>query len=248
MEYTNSASVSIFEPTQIEKNRFLSKTYFWMALALFISAVTAYVSATTPALLNFILGSGGRARGFPTGLIFLCIIELALVFFLSTRIRTMSVTSAISVFLIYALVNGMTLSFVFLFFSISSIAYCFVAASAMFFIMAIFGAVTKRNLSSWGYYLTMALIGVIIVSFLQFIIFRITKTPLVMFDLLINFAVIVIFAGLTAYDNQKIMKAAEHADSSDAYRKLAVYGALQLYLDFINIFLRLLRIFGRSKN
>ena len=111
----------------------------------------------------------------------------------------------------------------------------------MFILMSIYGKATKQDLSKAGHYLLMALLGLIVVSLINWLL----KSPMV--DWLISMATVVIFTGLTAYDTQKILRTAQRANDSDAYRKIAIIGALELYLDFINIFLSLLRLFGKRK-
>lgn len=225
--------------TENEKQKFLSRTYGWMGIALLVSAASAFATASSITLMKMLFGNGGM------GMIILAIGELALVWWLSASIRSISVTAASVAFVVYSLVNGMTLSSIFYVYSISSIGYCFISAAAMFFGMAFFGAKTKKNLSSMARYLMMALIGVIVASLIQMIVSLVTKQPLAMLDLLISFATVIIFTGLTAYDSQRIMHTAENSNGSDDYKKVSVIAALELYLDFINIFLSLLRLFGR---
>ncbi len=229
-----------------EKGKFLTKTYAWMALALVLSAASAWYGATSPFILTLLWGNplGSRTIGF----IILSVAELALVWGLSALIRKISPAAAIFMFALYSIINGLTLSSVFLVFSISSIGWCFLSAAGMFLIMSIYGLTTKQSLARAGHYLMMALVGVIVVSIVNFIITRITGESVSYIDWLISIATVVIFTGLTAFDSQKILAAAERADSGEAYRKIAVIGALELYLDFINIFLALLRLFGKSRD
>lgn len=222
-----------------EQSRFLAKTYAWMAFALIISAVTAFVTSQSQALLRLLFS--GRAMGF----MILAIAELILVFAMSARIRTMSVASAVLGFLLYSVMNGMTLSSIFLVFKIDSIAYCFLTTAILFMVMSIWGFTTKRNLNTFGRYLMMAVFGLIIAGLVGWIISRITGAPLAMLDVLISVATVIIFTGLTAYDAQKIVKTASHARDNDDYKKVSIMAALELYLDFINILLALLRLFGR---
>ena len=150
-------------------------------------------------------------------------------------------------FVLYAVINGATLASVFALFDMHVITQAFLCAALLYASMSLFGMKTGKNLASWGRYLLMALLGLVIVGVVNMVITLITKQTLTWIDWVIDIATIVIFTGLTAYDSQKILRAAEHADGSEAFQKLAVYGALDLYLDFINIFLAILRIFGRVR-
>jgi uncharacterized protein len=231
--FTGSSSVAD------EKRKFLSRTYAWMGLALLLSAASAFGTASSMTLVRFLFGSGGM------GFIILAIAEIALVWWLSASIRSLSVSAASIAFVVYSLLNGMTLSSIFFVYSISSIGYCFIAAAAMFFGMSVYGMRTKKNLDTAARYLMMGLIGIIIASAINMIVSLITHQPLTVLDWLISFATIIVFTGLTAYDSQRLLRAADHSNGSDDYKKIAVIGALELYLDFINIFLSLLRLFGR---
>ena len=226
-----------------EKNKFLAKTYAWMSVALLISALSAWLAANSIPIMNFIWGlsNGGKSVGF----LVLVILELVLVWTLSAKIRKLKLGTVVTVFILYSVINGLTLSSIFLRFSLSSITYCFIATALMFAVMSIYGMKTKSSLNKAGKYLMMALIGLIAVSLLNLLISFITRTPLVWLDWLLSFATVIIFTGLTAYDSQRILRASEHSDGNEDYKKLSIYGALELYLDFINIFLSLLRLFGR---
>lgn len=230
---------------ETEKSRFLGRTYGWMALALCVSAAAAWFTASSEALLKFLFLWKGNAS--PVGFFALVILELVLVFALSAAIRKIPVGVAVLGFVLYAVINGMTLSSVFLIYQISSIATAFFSTALLFSVMSLWGMTTKRNLASWGRYLMMGLLGVIIASVVGGLVSFFTKTPLSMLDILISVATVVIFTALTAYDSQKLLKTAEHARNSDDYKKVSVLAALELYLDFINIMLALLRIFGKKK-
>ena len=234
---------------ETEKSRFLGKTYGWMALALCISALAAYVTSGSETLLAFLFGASGTSgtKSTPVGFIGLVILELLLVFGLSASIRKIPVGLAVLGFVVYAIVNGMTLSSLFFVYQISSIAMAFFSTAILFSVMSLWGMSTKRNLASWGRYLMMALLGVIIASLTGGLISFFTKTPLPMLDILVSVATVIIFTALTAYDSQKLLKTAEYARNTDDYKKVSVLAALELYLDFINLLLALLRIFGKKK-
>lgn len=232
-----------------EKTKFLAGTYGCMSLGLVLSAVSAWIAVHSPTLLKMLWGiSENGTAGTPVGFIVLALAEIILVWAFSARIRKMKLSSVIITFVAYSIINGLTLSSVFFVYQFSSIAYCFLASAIMFATMSIYGMKTKSSLNKAGKYLMMALIGVITISLVNFIITLITHTALSFLDWIISLATIVIFAGLTAYDSQRILRAAEFSDGQDDYKKLSVYAALQIYLDFINIFLSLLRLFGRRKN
>lgn len=231
-----------------EKSKFITKTYAWMALALFISAVSAFFTAGS-ILTSEGLSSFGRFLfgGHALGFWIFAIADLALVWYLSSRIRKLSLQAVIFGFIVYSILNGITLSSIFIIYRIESIALAFASASAMFLVMALYGAVTKKNLATVGKYLMMALVGVIIVSILEFVMARFMALNTRMLDFLISAATIIIFTGLTAYDSQKIMKVAANSNGNEDYQKVSVMAALDLYLDFINLFLAILRIFGKRR-
>lgn len=231
----------LFKPSIDEKRIFLMKTYLWMCFALIVSAVAAYASSRVPALLKFVWGTR-------YGFLILAGVEIMLVWTLSATLRTISVFTAFLMFTAYAAINGLTISYIFLLFSKSSIVYCFISTAIMFLLMALYGALTKQSLARAGHYLLMALIGIVVVSLVNTIVTMITRSRLDMLDWIISLATVVIFTGLTAVDSQKILRAAQRADDSDAFKKLAIYGALELYLDFINIFLSLLNLFGKARD
>lgn len=233
--------ISTYSPSISEQRAFLSRTYLWMGLALLVSALVSYAGAASGFIITFTM----RTRGL--GIIGLCVAELILVIYFSATIRRISVTTAKVLFIIYAAVNGLTLSTIFLVYTKTSIGICFVTAAAMFFAMALYGAKTRSNLSSIGRYLVMGLIGVFIASLLNGVLYLFGAGSSIL-SWIISLATVIIFTALTAYDSQKILRASMRADSSEAYKKIAIYGALELYLDFINIFLSLLRLFGNSRD
>lgn len=234
-------SKSLIEKKEIseikERNRFLSRVYLWMTLALLISGGVAFAVSEIPSAVQFLFGY--RAIPF----IVLCILEIVIVFWLSAKIRTMNVVTAVIGFLIYSVVNGMTLSAIFIIYNIKSIFLVFLISASLFAVMALYGTFTKTSLKSVGRYLFMALIGLIIVSLVNFFL----KSNII--DWIISTATVLIFTGLTAYDAQKLAKASDEAESQDedVFQKASILGALELYLDFINIFLALLRLFGKRK-
>ena len=214
----------------------IRKVYVWMTLALVITAVTAYGVASSPQLLTLI---------FSSKLVFFGIIiaELALVFGVTSAINRLSLTTATLLFILYSALNGATLSMIFIAYSPAVITKVFFITAGTFGAMAAFGYFTKADLSSMGKLLIMALIGLIIATVAN-LFFKSSG-----FDLILSYVGVLIFVGLTAWDSQKIKRMlAVQTDMGEGAQKIALLGALSLYLDFINLFLYLLRIFGRSNN
>lgn len=225
--YKSTASSSVLSTV-------MRKVYVRMFLALVVTAFTALYVASSPALLTTILGS--RAIFF--GLI---IAELAVVFILSGRIHKLSTATAALLFYLYAILNGVVFSSIFVVYELGSIAYTFFITAGVFGAMSVYGLVTKNDMTRFGSYCVMALFGLIIATVVN--IFVASST----LDWIISFVGVALFIGLTAWDTQKIKNAAYEVEPSQM-GKLATIGALSLYLDFINLFLYLLRFFGRSND
>ena len=217
------------------KNTFLSRVYGWMTLALVISGVTAFLAATNETIIRLTIGNG-------FGFLILAVAELALVWWLTASIHKISSGAAFFAFILYSVLNGVTLSSVFLVYKIESIFMVFFISAGMFAAMAVYGTVTKSSLSSFGKFFAMALVGIIIASLVNFLL----RSP--MLDWFLSIITVVIFTGLTAYDAQKMLAVSGNASDDEMFRKVSVIGALDLYLDFINIFLAMLRLFGRRRN
>ena len=236
-----------------QKSQFLGRCYGWMAFALFLSAVVAYFVAANMYVETDgrpVLSTLGRLlfAGKGMGFIVLCIAEIVIVLVLTARICTMSVGGACFAFVLYSVVNGITLSSIFAVYEIGSIANAFLATSITFVIMCIYGSHTKSDLTKLGRYCIMALLGIMLATVLHFVLMLVTGAPLAMLDLVISIATVLVFTGLTAYDSQKIIKTAENARDTADFKKVAILGALELYLDFINLLLTLLRLFGKRKD
>jgi hypothetical protein len=215
---------------------FILKVYNWMTMGLALTALVAMA-------IEFVM-PGIRWVMLENPLIFygLLILELALVWGLSAAINKIPAFIATLVFLAYAALNGLTFSIIFLVYSMGSIAYTFFITAAMFGATSVFGYVTKMDLSRFGGILMMALIGLIIASVVNIFV---ASSAL---EWIVSFAGVVIFVGLTAYDTQKIKNMSVGIDSSsEEGGKASIMGALALYLDFINLFLFLLRILGRRR-
>jgi hypothetical protein len=213
----------------------MRKVYVWMTLALAITGFTAYAVATTPSVLQAIYGNKILFWG-------LVIAEFGLVLGVSSAINRLSLTTATLMYVLYSVINGATMSFIFLAYTTSSIATVFFITAGTFATMAAIGYFTKTDLTSMGKILFMALIGLIIATLVNLFV----KSS--GFDLILSYAGVLIFVGLTAYDSQKIKNMMlEAPDAGEGAQKLALLGALSLYLDFVNLFLYLLRIMGRRE-
>lgn len=233
MTNSNSTQISLIK----EQNRFLARTYGWMALALVISGFTALGTAT------YLTSIGEQAYTFfQIGFPVLAIAEIVLVWWLSASIRKISAAGATVAFVIYSVLNGMTLSSIFIVYQLSSLFTIFLTSAGMFAAMAIYGTFTKQNILSFGRYFFMALVGVVIASIINLFV-RSAK-----FDWIISIVTVVLFTGLSAYDAQKMVRVSERAENSEIFKKASIIGALELYLDFVNIFLAMLRLFGKRKN
>lgn len=214
----------------------MRKVYVWMTLALVLTGITAYGVASSPGLMMTIFQTPAIMWG-------LIIAELAIVIAISAAINRLSLTTATLLFVLYSVLNGATFSLIFAVYTMSSIANVFFITAGTFGVMAAYGYFTKRDLSSWGRLLLMALIGLIIATLVN--VFLVKSSG---FDLILSYAGVLIFVGLTAYDTQKIKQMlAMQTDMGEGAQKVALLGALSLYLDFINLFLYLLRIFGRRE-
>ena len=214
---------------------FVRNVFSWMFVGLALTSVAALYTASSPALLRAIFGNKVVFYALVFG-------ELGLVLAISGAIHRLSAGAATGLFLLYSALNGVTLASIFLVYTGASLAGTFVVAAGMFGAMAVFGAVTKRDLTSWGSFLFMGLIGVVIASLVNIFL----KSAMVSW--VASMCGVVVFVGLTAYDTQKVkaIGAAGFMDASSR-RKASIMGALALYLDFINLFLSLLRIFGNRK-
>lgn len=234
--YENVRPITIAEAQQAASTVFLAKVFNLMALGLGITGVVAFLTANT--------GLAATIIGSPLFII-LIFAELGLVFYLSARVEKIQAATASGLFIGYSVLNGLTLSVIFLAYTSTSIAGTFFIAAGMFGAMAVYGLVTQRDLSGLGSFLFMGLVGIIIASIVN--IFLNSSSV----HWAISFLGVLIFTGLTAYDVQKIKKIGEEgilAQGGEVVRKGTVMGALTLYLDFINLFLMLLRFFGGSRD
>ena len=224
---------------EARQNVFLKKVYLWMALGLGVTALTAFLTASSPSLVKFIYSN-------PFVTIICCVIEIAFVFILSGKLEKLSVGATYGLFFGYSFVTGVTFSSLFLVYAGTSIlTLSFVTAAAVFGVADVYGSVTKKSIKGWGGWLMMGLISLIVVSLINLIIGS------SMLDMIISGAGVIIFAFLTAWDSQKLMDMNTNCGpymTSEELSKLSIMGALDLYLDFINIFLYLVRLFARARD
>lgn len=210
---------------------YFNKIFLWMVLGVLITGVTGYIVSTDIILLSIFL------KGF----YFFLIAEIILVATFVSLIHKVKPTTAIIMFIVYALMNGITLSGIFLVYKLGSVLVIFLLTSIFFILLCLYGYLTKQDLTRLGSIMLIGLISIIFVSIFGFL-FGLSGLEIIM-----SIIVIVIFSGLTAYDIQRL-KNNYDIDSSVYKTNIAIYGALQLYLDFINIFIRLLSLFGRGKD
>jgi len=216
----------------VKQNTLVRQVYAWMGLGLALTAVMALMTVSSPGLYQAIVGNRLVFYGLMIG-------ELALVFVLSGAIQRLSAGVATLLFLGYSVLNGLTLSVIFLVYTADSIASTFAVSAAMFGAMSTYGYVTKKDLTSWGNFLFMGLIGIVLASLVNIFL----KNDAVSW--VISAIGVVVFTGLTAYDTWKIKALAAAGEEG---RKPAILGALTLYLDFINLFLMLLRLTGGRRD
>ncbi len=214
-------------------NKLMSKTFLWMFVGLLVTFVTGYaVSHNETMIINIFKG--------PTYII-LAIIELILVIAISAKVQSMSKNVARIIFILYSFVTGLTFSAIFIVYNLTSILYVFLLTAVIFLVFGLIGYFTKLDLTKWGTYLFMALFAVIICYLINMFVDNGT------FDMTITIISILVFIGFTAYDVQKIKRLGEENDYQDE-DNLCIVGALNLYLDYINIFLDLLKLLGNSRD
>ena len=217
------------------QRKFMAGVYWRMTVALFITAAVAWYSAQSQQIMGILYSN----RGLPFyGLI---VAELVLVIVLSAAIHKMNSVAALFFFILYSVVNGLTFSAIFVVYEIGSVFHVFLTSALMFAAMSVYGAFTKSDLTSAGRYLMMALIGILVAGLVNMFL----RSS--MLGWLTSLLGVGIFIGLTAYDTQRLMRIGVKNDGSEKFQKMAVIGALELYLDFINIFIKMLALFGKRK-
>ena len=217
------------------QQRFITKVFGWMFTALITTALVSYYVVSTPEIMQSIVQNQGL-------MFFLILAELGLVIGISAAINKISATTATLLFFLYSALTGLTLSVIFLVYTAESLTTTFLITAGTFGTMAVYGYTTKKDLTSIGSLAFMGLIGIIIASIVNiFVASTFLYTA-------ITYIGVLVFVGLTAYDTQKIKQMGPSLKAgSEMEQKAAILGALRLYLDFINLFLMLLRIFGRRR-
>jgi uncharacterized protein len=227
MDYNNNNSKVIDARSSL--NAQIARVFGWMFLGLAVTAVTSFFAIQFNIAANMFL------------FLILILAEFALVFYLSSRVMKMEYATAAAVFMAYSVLNGITLSLIFYTYTASSIAFVFFISAAFFGFMSVYGLVTKTDLTSLGSLLFMGLIGIIIASVVNIFL---RSSGL---NWLISFVGVAVFLGLTAYDSQKIKNIHFSFAGTNKEKNVSIIGALTLYLDFINLFLFILRILGRRR-
>jgi len=225
------------QPVVVAQSRIQSvmqQVYLWMTAGLLVTGAVSSMLFNSPSLLGVLLN--------PIVFIILFVVEIGLVLAISALINKMSPTLAMGLFILYAAVNGITLTPIFLAYTSASIATAFFTTAGMFAALTLYGSVTKRDLSGMGRFLMMALFGLCIATIVNIFL----KNGVM--DFVISIFGVLIFAGLTAYDTQRLNQVASQATSEDEIGRFSIMGALILYLDFINLFLYLVRLFGRRRD
>ena len=237
-----STDLSLIQPVeQTQVKNFMANVFAYMFLALGVSALFAYLFSTNLQLLQYLVSSDGRGLNALGYIVMFA--PLGFVLLMSFGYSRLSAPVLVLLFIIYSALNGISFSFILLSYTSGTILACFLSAAAMFGLMAFMGYTTKQDLTKFGRILFMGLIGIIVASLINLFMGNSTL------DYIISFIGVMIFTGLTAYDVQKLKNIGagiQYADvpASDV-KKVSILGALNLYLDFINLFLFLLRLFGR---
>jgi uncharacterized protein len=213
------------------ERRFMNAVYGWMTLGLGVTAVVAYSVATSETAIRFVFGNRWAFIG-------LIVVELGLVVAISAAVNRLSPAAAGGLFLLYSALNGATLSVVLLAYTGAAVALAFVTTAGTFGAMTLYATVTRRDLSSWGSFLMMGLFGIVIASVVNIFL----RSSMMSF--VVSCAAVVVFTGLTAYDTQKLRALARAGGGAAA---MPVNGALALYLDFVNLFLALLRVLNQRR-
>ncbi len=216
---------------------FMRQVYLWMTAGLGITAATAWYVSNTPAIMNIVFGS-------MVVLIALVFAQIGLVIAINFAIQRMSAFMATALFVLYSALTGVTLSSIFIVYDMGAIANAFIVSSGTFLVMSVYGWVTKRDLTALGSFLFMGLIGLLIAIVVNWFL------QSTLLDYIISGVGVLVFTGLTAYDTQKIKEFAANAPLNDstAVRRGVILGALTLYLDFINLFLMMLRLMGGNRD
>ncbi|MBQ3033067.1 MAG: Bax inhibitor-1/YccA family protein [Deferribacterales bacterium] len=216
---------------------YIRQVYVWMTIGLALTGLVAMYAADSQTIRQAVFGSTFT-------FIILIIAQFGMVIALSAAVHKMSAGMATGIFLLYSAISGVTFSSIFLVYTAESISTAFFTAAGMFLLMSVYGTVTKRDLTNWGSFLFMGLIGIVIASIVNIFLKNSTMS------LVISCIGVIVFTGLTAYDTQKLRRLGAEIDVNDSLtmRRMVILGALTLYLDFINLFLMLLQLFGGRRD
>ena len=240
MENYNQVSVETRVGAKDNSKRLLASAFSWMSLAMVLSTIFALLFSNIPALTMLLLDVNLVTQTASPSILgwIVTFAPLGLVLLMSVRVNKMSLPALIACFVIYSAVTGMSLAFVLLYYSVGSVVTCFFSTTALFGVFALAGYFTKTDLTKLGSILMIGVIGLVIASIINY--FAGSSTM----EFIISFLGVIIFTGLTAYDVQKLKNMGNQVSEGESLTKAAIMGALSLYLDFINIFLFLLRLFG----
>lgn len=233
MSYETKISTKQYETTAVATNTLIRSVYIWMCTALLLTGATATLVAGSPRIMEIVFSSNIFFWG-------LLIAQFGLVWAISAKVNSFSLPTLSGLFMLYSVLTGVTFSVFFLAFTAESIASTFFITAGTFAAMSLYGYFTKSDLTKLGNLMLMALIGIIIASVVNIFL----KSEMMYW--IVTYVGVLVFIGLIAYDTQKI-KALAYANDNEHTQKLAICGALSLYLDFINLFIMLLRIFGQRK-
>lgn len=234
MAFADATAGTLAPAAVARQNSLISRVYLWMTAGLTVTGATAAITSTTPALLNLVFGN-------PLVMILLIVATFGIVIGISVAIERLTATQATALFLVYAALNGVMLTSVLLTYTQASIFLTFFITAGTFGVMSLYGYVTKRDLTAVGNLAFMALLGVILGSLVNFFL----RNEAIYW--LLTYVGVAVFVGLIAYDTQKIKRILAQGLEGDAAGRAVILGALTLYLDFLNLFLNLLRIFGRRR-
>ena len=218
--------------TENTSNKFLGKTFFWMFLGILGTAIVAWYTYSSGLLLQM-----ANTAALPIVLV----VEIVVVLLFNFLFRKLPPAVVGILYFLYSMINGVVLSTIFIVFELDSIIYLFGISALIFAALALIGYTTKANLSSWGPYITVFLIAAIVLSLLNIFIFKSS-----MLDIALDWLVLAVFCGVTIYDLNKVKQLGSEIDANED--KLHIYFAMQLYLDFINIFIRILSLFGKRRD
>lgn len=234
----------IVEKAAGQVQAFMNQVYGWMSVGLILTGFTAWFASTNSNVLSLLFTMSERGISLSILSWVLIFAQLGLVFTLSGMITRLSGSTATLLFMVYSFLSGLSLTSIFLLYRASSIASVFFITSGMFAAASFYGYATKRDLSAFGRFLFMGLIGILIASVVNIFM----KSTALMWA--VTYIGVFVFAGLTAYDTQKLKEMGETIplDDSNRFRRFVILGALTLYLDFINLFIMLLRIFGDRRD